>query len=112
MAAKANLKKYLAVDGKWQFVPILKTADGKLKPSTVLIGGKPVQGTTGTFYVEWREVGNIGIEPDRPFQKSLSERMATGIGVPSPAAFTAATTSCGFSPGRNSNVLKVVCVPS
>jgi hypothetical protein len=24
MAAKVNLKKYLAIDGKWQFAPILK----------------------------------------------------------------------------------------
>ena len=62
MAAKANLKKYLAIEGKWQFVPVLKV-NGTPKPATVLIGGKPVQGTEGTFYVEWRENGKRRQEP-------------------------------------------------
>ena len=43
-AAKVNLKKYLAIDGKWQFVPVLKNADGKPEPSIVLIGGEPTKG--------------------------------------------------------------------
>jgi hypothetical protein len=51
-AAKVNLKKYLAIDGKWQFVPVLKNADGKPEPSIVLIGSAP---TRGTSYIEWRE---------------------------------------------------------
>jgi integrase len=57
MAAKVNLKKYLAIDGKWQFVPVLKNADGKPEPAVVLIDGEPTKGTSGTFYIEWREHG-------------------------------------------------------
>jgi hypothetical protein len=38
MAAKVNLKKYLAIDGRWQFVPVLKVK-GKPEPLVVLIGG-------------------------------------------------------------------------
>jgi hypothetical protein len=33
---KANLKQYRAINGKWQFVPVVK-ADGKPKPQLVLI---------------------------------------------------------------------------
>jgi integrase len=56
MVSKANLKKYLAVGGRWQFVPVLKI-NGKPRPEAVNIGGKTVKGTTGTYYVEWREHG-------------------------------------------------------
>jgi hypothetical protein len=58
MGVKVNLKKYLAIDGKWQFVPALKTgADDAPEPSVVLINGEPVRNTSGTFYIEWREHG-------------------------------------------------------
>jgi len=56
MAVKVNLKKYLAIDGKWQFAPVLKL-DGRPQPAVVLISGEPTKGTTGTFYIEWREHG-------------------------------------------------------
>jgi hypothetical protein len=56
MTAKVNLKKYLAIDGKWQFVPVLK-ANSKPEPSVVLISGKPTTGISGTFYIEWRAHG-------------------------------------------------------
>jgi integrase len=51
-----NLKKYLAIDGKWQFAPVLKL-NGKPEPAVVLIGGEPTRNTSGTFYLEWRENG-------------------------------------------------------
>src|SRR5271163_818625 len=56
MASKVNLKKYIAIDGRWRFVPVLKV-DGKPRPEAVIIGGETVRGTTGKFYVEWREDG-------------------------------------------------------
>ncbi len=37
--------------------------NGTPKPSTVLIGGKPVQSKTGTFYLEWREDGKRRQKP-------------------------------------------------
>jgi integrase/recombinase XerD len=56
MASKVNLKKYIAVDGKWRFVPVLKV-DDRPQPGVVLIDGVPKKGTEGTFYLEWRENG-------------------------------------------------------
>ncbi len=62
MATKVNLKKYLAIDGKWQFVPVLKV-DGKPRPGTVVIAGKNRTGTEGTYYIEWREAGKRRQKP-------------------------------------------------
>jgi hypothetical protein len=54
---KANLKQYRAVNGKWQFVPVVKI-DGKPKPQLVLIDGKPETWKGGgKFYLEWYEDG-------------------------------------------------------
>jgi hypothetical protein len=50
--SKANLRKYTKVDGKWRFVPVMKQ-DGVPYPGTVMIGGKPLRSTTGTFYLEF-----------------------------------------------------------
>lgn len=38
--SKANLKKYIKIDGKWRFVPVLKQ-NGVPYPGTVMIDGKP-----------------------------------------------------------------------
>ena len=51
MAAEVNLKKYLAIGGKWQFVPVLEV-NGKPKPAAVLIAGEPAESMSGTFYIE------------------------------------------------------------
>jgi integrase len=56
MATKVNLKKYIAIEGRWRFVPVLKIG-GKPRPEAVLIDGETVKGTTGTYYLEWREEG-------------------------------------------------------
>ena len=53
---KANLKKYIKVDGKWRFFPVLKQ-NGVPYPGTVLIDGAPVRSTTGNFYLEFYENG-------------------------------------------------------
>ena len=37
-----NLKQYRRLDGKWQFVPVVKE-HGKPNPKLVLIGGEPGQ---------------------------------------------------------------------
>ena len=56
ISAKANLKKYINVDGKWRFVPVVKL-NGKPQPKIVLIDGVPVASTVGTYYLEWRQDG-------------------------------------------------------
>lgn len=54
---KANLKQYRSVNGKWQFVPVVKF-EGKPKPQLVLIDGKPESSKGGgKFYLEWYEDG-------------------------------------------------------
>ncbi|WP_263352748.1 tyrosine-type recombinase/integrase [Acidicapsa acidisoli] len=59
---KANLKKYLAHDGKWQFFPVVKV-NGRPKPELVLIDGTPRRSTGGTFYLDWREDGKRRTRP-------------------------------------------------
>ena len=53
MSVKVNLKKYLAHEGKWQFFPVPRI-DGKPRPEAVMIGGEPVKGPSGKFYLEFR----------------------------------------------------------
>jgi hypothetical protein len=53
---KTHFKKYLPYAGKWQFFPVAKV-NGRPKPEVVLIDGKPIKGTTGAFYLLWRENG-------------------------------------------------------
>jgi integrase/recombinase XerD len=51
-----NLKQYRRLDGKWQFVPVVKE-NGKPNPKLVLIDGRPISSKGGTFYIEFRENG-------------------------------------------------------
>lgn len=53
MATKVSMKKYLLLEGKWQFVPVLRV-NGKPKPEVVLIKGEPTRGMAGTFYLDYR----------------------------------------------------------
>lgn len=59
---KANLKQYRAVNGKWQFVPVVRV-NGRPRPELVLIDGKPERSKGGTFYLEWRENGKRKTRP-------------------------------------------------
>jgi hypothetical protein len=59
---KANLRKYLPHNGKWQFFPVLKVG-GRPKPELVIIEGKPRRGTAGAFYLDWREDGKRRTRP-------------------------------------------------
>lgn len=51
-----NLKQYRRLDGKWQFVPVVKV-DGEPDPRLVLIDGAPESSKGGVFYLDWRENG-------------------------------------------------------
>jgi integrase/recombinase XerD len=44
------------LDGKWQFVPVVKQ-DGKPNPKLILVNGEAVSSKGGTFYLDWRENG-------------------------------------------------------
>jgi hypothetical protein len=49
-------EKYIAVDGRWRFVPVLKVG-GRSQPGSVVVDGVPKKGSQVTFYLEWRENG-------------------------------------------------------
>ena len=51
-----NLKQYRRLDGKWQFVSVVKE-NGKPNPKLILIDGEPVSSKGGVFYLDWRESG-------------------------------------------------------
>jgi integrase/recombinase XerD len=51
-----NLKQYRRLDGKWQFVPVVKE-NSKPNPKLILIDGEPVSSKGGVFYLDWRENG-------------------------------------------------------
>jgi integrase len=72
MALKVSMKKYLALNGKWQFVPVLKVND-KPRPEAVLIDGQAVKGTTGTFYLDYRDENGKRIQ--RPVGTSPREAL-------------------------------------
>lgn len=80
MASKVNLKKYLAIDGKWQFVPVLKI-NARPRPETVIVGGQAVQGTTGTYYVEWRENGKRVQKPVGTSPREALDAWRTRIAI-------------------------------
>ena len=57
---RINLTQYRRVNGKWQFVPIVK-ANGKPDPRLVLVGGEPTSYKGGgNFFLDWREGGRNG----------------------------------------------------
>jgi integrase/recombinase XerD len=68
---KIHLKKYLSHNGKWQFFPIARV-NGRPKPELVIIEGQLRQGTTGTFYLQWRE---NGVRRTRPVGTSPLEAL-------------------------------------
>jgi hypothetical protein len=57
MASKVNLKKYLKIGDRWQFVPVYKRDNGEFQAAYVVIDNEQVESRTGTFYLEWRSEG-------------------------------------------------------
>ena len=76
IARKTNLKQCRSVNGKWQFVPVVKV-EGKPKPQLVLIHGKPESWKGGgKFYLEWYEDGKkktkiAGVSTNRPIALNI-----------------------------------------
>ena len=58
-----NLKQYRRIGGKWQFVPVGRSKDGKPDPRFVIISGEPANSKGGTFYLDWREDGKRKQKP-------------------------------------------------
>lgn len=58
MAIKVNLKKYLKLGDRWQFIPVLKVNDVP-KPAYVVINGEAVKEAMGVFSLEWRLIESV-----------------------------------------------------
>jgi len=80
---RINLKQYRRLNGKWQFVPVVKQ-NGKPNPKLVLINGEPVSSKGGTFYLDWREGG---------------KRLTRPVGNSPREALDAWQLQCGLSNG-------------
>ena len=48
-----NLKQYRKMNGKWQFVPVVRDAKGTPDPRLILVDGQPVSSKGGTFYLDF-----------------------------------------------------------
>ena len=48
-----NLKQYRKVNGKWQFVPDVRDAQGNPDPRLILLNGPSVSSKGGTFSLEF-----------------------------------------------------------
>ena len=57
-----NLNQYLRLNGKWQFVPVVKE-NGKPNPKPVLIDGKAVSPKGDVFHLDWCEDGKRRTRP-------------------------------------------------
>ena len=68
---KTNLRKYLPHHGKWQFFPVARV-NGRPRPELVIVEGQPRRGTSGTFYLQWRE---NGVRRTRPVGTSPREAL-------------------------------------
>ena len=48
-----SLKQYRKMNGKWQFVPVVRDAKGTPDPRLILVDGQPVSSKGGTFYLDF-----------------------------------------------------------
>ena len=55
---QVNLLQYRRVDGRWQFIRVVRK-NGKPDPRLVLIDGEPASSKGGHFYLAWREEGKL-----------------------------------------------------
>jgi len=59
---QVNLLQYRRVDGRWQFIRVVRK-NGKPDPRLVLIDGEPASSKGGHFYLAWREEGKLNARP-------------------------------------------------
>ena len=54
---EVNLTKRIKTPQGLRFCPVVISANGRVKPDYVLIGGKEQRHPEGAYYLEWREGG-------------------------------------------------------
>jgi hypothetical protein len=82
-----NLKQYRKVNGKWQFVPVVRDAQGNPDPRLILLNGHSVRSKGGTLYLDYKEdgrrkqtaVGKNAREAREAWRNKLACRLCSGI---------------------------------
>lgn len=65
-AKRVNVVKYVKVNGKWRFAPVLQK-NGKIVRDQVRLNGSVEDHPEGSYYIEWRESGARHREPVAEF---------------------------------------------
>jgi hypothetical protein len=55
MNREVNVTKRVQTSKGLRYCPVVLSANGRVKPDTVLINGKEEHHTEGAYYLEWRE---------------------------------------------------------
>ena len=73
---EVNLTKRIDTPEGRRYCPAILAANGRVKPSWVLVNGKPEKHESGIYYLEWREDGkrkrlSVGIDSDVAHQRQI-----------------------------------------
>src|SRR5258706_10007203 len=55
MNREVNVTKRIQTSKGMRYCPVVLSANGRIKPDSVLVNGKPERHTEGAYYLEWRE---------------------------------------------------------
>ncbi len=86
---EVNLTKRVQTSKGLRYCPVILSANGRVKPDSVLVGGRPERHAEGAYYLEWRENGrrvrlSVGKDPadaSARRQRKESELNALNNGV-------------------------------
>ena len=89
LAMEVNLTKRIDTPEGRRYYPAIIAANGRVKPSWVLVNGKPEKHESGIYYLEWREGGkrkrlSVGVDSDFAHQgrvRKLAELRALSQGL-------------------------------
>jgi hypothetical protein len=78
---QVNLKQYRKLNGKWQFVPVARDAEGKPDPRLVLVDGRTISSKGGTFYLDFSESGKLRQKSVGTVPKEALEAWRTKLAI-------------------------------
>src|ERR1035438_4572096 len=89
MNRRVNLTKRIRTNAGLRYCPVVLSANGRVKPDTVLVNGKPERHTEGAYYLEWSEgskrlrlsVGKDAADATARRQRKEAELNAANSGV-------------------------------
>jgi len=89
MNRQVNLTKRVQTGKGLRYCPVVLSANGRVKPDTVLVNGKPERHTEGAYYLEWSEgskrvrlsVGKDALDADARRRRKAAELNAVNNGA-------------------------------